>query len=141
MRCNLDDVTGELIGYVIERLLATGALDAWATPIVMKKGRPAIQLACLAHPGDVERLAHAILRETPTLGVRWETLPRLAAARQSVPIQTAWGTVRLKQKVVDGKVIASMPEYDDCATLAQKHNVPLAHIYQAALQAGQETLS
>ncbi|MCG8352753.1 MAG: nickel pincer cofactor biosynthesis protein LarC, partial [Chloroflexales bacterium] len=80
LRCNLDDVTGELAAYTIEQLLAAGALDAWTTPLVMKKGRPAVQLCCLARPATQEALAQMMLRETPTLGVRWEAMERLIAA-------------------------------------------------------------
>ncbi|MCU0494380.1 MAG: LarC family nickel insertion protein [Chloroflexaceae bacterium] len=135
LRCNLDDVTGETIAYAIERLLAAGALDAWAAPLTMKKGRPALQLACLARPADVEALARLILRETPTLGVRWQTMERLAADRATVEVATPWGQVRLKQKLLDGAVVASSPEYDDCAALARAHGVPLAEVYAAALAA------
>ncbi len=135
LRCNLDDATGEVIAYTIERLLAAGALDAWAAPLVMKKGRPALQLACLARPDSVDTLARLILHETPTLGVRWQAMARLAAERQIVQVATPWGSVRLKQKLIEGVVVASAPEYEDCAKLARTHNVPLAQIYAAALDA------
>jgi hypothetical protein len=133
LRCNLDDATGELVAYAIEQLLAAGAYDAWAAPLVMKKGRPATQLACLAQPADVERLALLVLRETPTLGVRWQEMRRLAAARATLTVQTPWGSVRLKQKLMGGEVVASAPEYEDCAALARAHHVPLAQVYAAAL--------
>lgn len=134
LRCNLDDATGEIIAYAIEQLLTAGALDAWAVPLVMKKGRPGTQLACLAYPADVEGLAQIMLRETPTLGVRWEPMQRLIADRSSVETTTPWGNVRLKQKILDGAVVTSAPEYDDCATLARAHNVPLAQVFLAALR-------
>ncbi|NJP07486.1 MAG: nickel pincer cofactor biosynthesis protein LarC [Chloroflexaceae bacterium] len=134
LRCNLDDVTGEVIAYVIEQLLQAGALDAWAAPLVMKKGRPGLQLACLAQPAHVEPLAQLMLRETPTFGVRWSPMQRLALQRASVTVQTPWGAVRLKQKLIDGEVVANAPEYDDCAALAQMHHVPLMQVYTAALQ-------
>lgn len=66
--CNLDDTTGQILGYLLEYLLAAGALDAWFTPIQMKKNRPAIQLSILARPEDAEALAAQILKQTPTLG-------------------------------------------------------------------------
>jgi uncharacterized protein (TIGR00299 family) protein len=135
LRCNLDDATGELLAYTIERLLAAGALDAWATPLVMKKGRPATQLACLARPTDAAALAALMLRETPTLGVRWESMQRLAAAREVVSVATPWGAVRLVRKLLDGEIVGCAPEYEDCAALARTHQVPLAQVYAAALQA------
>jgi hypothetical protein len=135
LRCNLDDATGELLAYTIERLLAAGALDAWAAPLVMKKGRPATQLACLARPTDAAALAALMLRETPTLGVRWESMQRLAAAREVVSVATPWGAVRLVRKLLDGEIVGCAPEYEDCAALARTHQVPLAQVYAAALQA------
>jgi hypothetical protein len=135
LRCNLDDATGELLAYTIERLLAAGALDAWAAPLVMKKGRPATQLACLARPTDAAALAALMLRETPTLGVRWESMQRLAAAREVVSVATPWGAVRLVRKLLDGEVVGCAPEYEDCAALGRAHQVPLAQVYAAALQA------
>ncbi len=138
LRCNLDDATGELLAYVVERLLAAGALDAWTAPLVMKKGRPASLLACLARPADVDMLAALLLRETPTLGVRWQIMERLAAGRAAVQVETPWGAVRLKQKLLNGQVTASTPEYEDCAALARAHQVPLAEVYRAALHAAHE---
>jgi uncharacterized protein (TIGR00299 family) protein len=134
LRCNMDDVTGEVLAYAIERLLAAGALDAWAAPLVMKKGRPAYQLACLARPGDVAPLSEIILRETPSLGVRWSMVERRAAGRDSVPVETPWGVVRVKRKLIAGAVAGGAPEYEDCAALARTSGVPLAEIYRAALR-------
>lgn len=141
LRCNLDDVTGEVAAYTMECMLAEGALDAWAAPLLMKKGRPAVQLACLSRPADVERLARLVVRETPTLGVRWEPMERLAAERRSLTVETPWGQVRLKQKLLDGRVVASTPEYEDCAALARRARVPLALVYKVALEAGTTTES
>lgn len=135
LRCNLDDATGELVAYTIEQLLTAGALDAWATPLVMKKGRPAVQLSCLALPADTKRLAALILRETPTLGVRWSPARRSITERQVITVETPWGAVRLKQKLLGGKVVSNAPEYDDCAALAQRHAVPLTQVYAAAVRA------
>ncbi|MEI8165251.1 MAG: nickel pincer cofactor biosynthesis protein LarC [Chloroflexales bacterium] len=134
LRCNLDDATGELIAYVIERLLVAGALDAWAAPLMMKKGRPAVQLACLARPEQTNALAAIILHETPTLGVRWAPVERLAAARDWVEAVTPWGPVRVKRKLLDGAVAGMAPEYEDCAALARAHGLLLAQIYAAALR-------
>ena len=134
LRCNLDDSTGEALAYAIERLLAAGALDAWATPLVMKKGRPAYQLACLARPDDIAPLSEIILRETSSLGVRWSMTERRAAGRDSVAVETPWGTVRVKRKLLAGTVAGGAPEYEDCAALARAAGVPLAEIYRAALR-------
>lgn len=135
LRCNLDDATGEEAAYAIERLLAAGALDAWAAPLVMKKGRPGLQLACLARPEQVTTLATLILRETPTFGVRWSRVERLAADRDWIAAATPWGVVRVKRKLLGGSVARLAPEYEDCAALARAHNLPLAQVYAAALAA------
>ena len=134
LRCNLDDATGEGVAYAIERLLAAGALDAWAAPLVMKKSRPALQLACLAHPEQVPALASLMLRETPSLGVRWSPVERQAAPRDWVTAPTPWGAVRVKRKLLDGAVAGLAPEYEDCAAIARAHNIPLAHVYAAAIR-------
>ncbi len=134
LRCNLDDATGELVAYVIERLLAAGARDAWASPLVMKKGRPGLTLACLVTTEQVSALADLLLRETPTLGVRWSPVERMLAARDHVEVPTPWGVVRVKRKLLAGRVAGLNPEYEDCATLARTHDVPLAVIYAAALR-------
>jgi uncharacterized protein (TIGR00299 family) protein len=135
LRCNLDDATGEQVAYAVERLLAAGALDAWAAPLVMKKGRPAVLLACLARPEQAEAMAAIILRETPSLGVRWSPVERLAAGRDWVQAATPWGPVRVKRKLLGEEVAGAAPEYEDCAALARAHGVPLAHVYAAALRA------
>ena len=138
VRCNLDDATGELVAYVIEQLLVAGALDAWAVPLVMKKGRPAVQLACLVRPEQTSAFAAHLLRETPTLGVRWSPVERLGAARDWVAAMTPWGAVRVKRKLLGGVVANMAPEYEDCAALARAHGLPLAHVYAAALRGAEQ---
>jgi uncharacterized protein (TIGR00299 family) protein len=132
MTCNLDDATGEALGYVMERLLEAGALDVWFTPIQMKKNRPAIQISVLAGPGNADDLATLLLRETPTLGLRRQALARDKAAREVHIVETPWGQVQVKTKVLAGRVVAASPEYDDCARLAAEADVPLAEVMEAA---------
>jgi len=132
LACNLDDASGQTMGYVMDRLFAAGALDVWFTPIHMKKNRPAIQVSVLARPGDEGALAAILLRETPTLGVRYDTLRRRIAHRHLHTVDTAWGPVQVKAKVLDGQVVSFAPEYDDCARLATAANVPLAEVMEAA---------
>ena len=138
VRCNLDDATGELVAYVIEQLFVAGALDAWAVPLVMKKGRPAVQLACLVRPEQTSAFAASILRETPTLGVRWSPVERVGAARDWVTAVTPWGAVRVKRKLLGGAVASMAPEYEDCAALARAHGLPLTHVYAAALRSAEQ---
>jgi hypothetical protein len=135
LACNLDDATGETLGYVMDRLLADGALDVWFTPIQMKKNRPATQVSVLARPEDADALASLLLRETPTLGVRRQALPRYCAERRMRQVETPWGSVGVKVKILEGKIMAASPEYDDCARLATEAGVPLAEVMEAARQA------
>jgi uncharacterized protein (TIGR00299 family) protein len=132
LACNLDDATGETLGYTMDRLLADGALDVWFTPIQMKKNRPATQLSLLCRPGDADALTTLVLRETPTLGVRRQILSRSVAARQVRQVDTPWGPVRVKVKILAGETIAASPEYDDCARLAEQAGLPLQEIMAAA---------
>jgi uncharacterized protein (TIGR00299 family) protein len=139
LACNLDDVTGEVLGYCMERLFADGALDVWFTPIQMKKNRPATQLSVLARPEDADRLALLLLRETSTLGVRHQMLARTKAEREIQKVATPWGPVRVKVKAVAGQSIAASPEYEDCARLASEAGVPLSEVIEAARSAAQTT--
>jgi uncharacterized protein (TIGR00299 family) protein len=132
LACNLDDATGEVLGYTMERLFAAGALDVWFQAIQMKKNRPAVQVSVLAEPQDAEALAAVLLRETPTLGVRRQTLARTKAAREVRQVDTPWGPVRVKVKILQGQVISAAPEYDDCARLAAEAGVPLVKVMEAA---------
>jgi uncharacterized protein (TIGR00299 family) protein len=135
IECNLDDERGETLGYVMEQLLAAGALDVWFTPAQMKKNRPGVVLAALAHAPQVDALVQLILRETTTLGLRMTPLERVVAGRQVRQVETPWGAVRVKEKLLGGEVVAASPEYEDCARLAREHKVPLQQVVQAAREA------
>lgn len=132
LSCNLDDATGAMLAYALEQLLAAGALDAWFAPIQMKKNRPATMLSVLCRPEDARELAALILRETPTLGVRYHAESRFKATRETRHADTPWGTVRVKLKLLDGEMISASPEYEDCAALARRAGVPLAEVMEAA---------
>jgi len=132
LECNLDDMTAEALGFTLERLLATGALDAWFTPVTMKKSRPGTLLAVLCKPEDGPALRELLLRETTTLGVRWQRLQREIAAREMDEITTPWGVVRRKLKILDGRVVSIKPEFEDCARLARENQVPLEQVIEAA---------
>ena len=138
LECNIDDMTGEALGYALEQLLAAGALDAWFVPIYMKKNRPAVTLAVLCTPESGPALRSLLLRETRTLGVRWRTMQREAADRQAATVETPWGAVGCKLKILDGVVVDAKPEYEDCAALARQHGLPLEVVTSAARQAASE---
>jgi uncharacterized protein (DUF111 family) len=132
LECNIDDMTGEALGYALERLLEAGALDAWFTPIYMKKNRPAALLSVLSSEERAAEMRDLILRETTTLGVRWRPMEREVAGRRSAEVDTPYGRVRIKIKIVAGGAVSAKPEHDDCAALAERHAVPLAEVVAAA---------
>ena len=130
LETNLDDVTGETLGYAQERLFALGALDVWHTPIQMKKSRPGIILAALLPPELEGAAVELILRETPTLGVRRRPVERYAARRETIAVATAAGPAQVKVKYLAGQAIAAAPEYEDCRRIALATGRPLGEVYR-----------
>ncbi len=138
---NIDDMNPQLFGHVMGRLFAAGALDVYLTPIYMKKNRPATLLGVVARRQDEQALARLILAETSTLGMRVQPVYRYTAQREIRTVATPFGEVPVKIKLLEGRPIQAMPEYDACARLAAEKNVPLAEIYTAALLAGNGLLT
>jgi len=123
--CNLDDLTPEVIGYVQELLLESGALDVWLVPVQMKKGRPGVVLSFLCVPPDLERLAALVMAETGTLGVRYASLLRIVQSRRVEERDTQYGPVRFKVAEYGAK-----PEYEDCRRIARERGIPCREIMQ-----------
>ncbi|MFD1420066.1 nickel insertion protein [Lactiplantibacillus songbeiensis] len=134
IEANLDDQTGEGLGYVMTQLLAAGAYDVYFTPIQMKKNRPAVKLSVLGNPLAKTALTKLILAETSTIGVRYQTWQRAIMQRHFETVQTPYGAVQLKVATYDD-IEKKTPEFDDCAQLARKNHIPLMTVYQAALAA------
>jgi uncharacterized protein (TIGR00299 family) protein len=127
---NIDNMTGEALGWLMERLLSAGALDVSYSPIQMKKNRPGAQLIVLASPDDAERLSSLILRESATLGVRMARTERRKAGRREETIATPLGDARVKLKLLGERVIGATPEYEDCRALAERHHLPLEAVVE-----------
>jgi hypothetical protein len=125
IEANIDNMTGEALGWLMEHLLANDALDVSYTPLQMKKNRPATLLTVIARPEDASQLAARMLRESATLGVRMHHTERLKAGREVREIETPLGPVRVKLKTVGDRVIGVAPEYDDCRALAQRLGLPV----------------
>jgi uncharacterized protein (TIGR00299 family) protein len=124
LETNLDDVTGEVLGYTQERLFELGALDVWFTSIQMKKNRPGILLSVLI-PEHLETAAvNLILIETPTLGVRRRQIERYISDREIRLVETEWGPVRVKLKLSEGRATEISPEYEDCHRISSDNGVP-----------------
>jgi len=134
LEANLDDLNPQVFGYVMERLLAEGALDVFGTPVQMKKNRPGMLLTVLARTEDVSRLSKLIFGETTTLGIRMRQERRQTLVRRSVAIQTPWGEVRMKVANLNGSIANYAPEYEDCRRIADEHKVPLKQVMQEAIR-------
>jgi uncharacterized protein (DUF111 family) len=134
LETNLDDATGQEVGHAIDRALAAGALDAWAVPATMKKGRPGVVLAVLAAPAAAADLEALLFRETPTLGVRRRAVARTVLPRRSVSVSTPYGTVHVKvRSTPDGD--EATPEYDECRAAAERAGVSFRAVADAAARA------
>ncbi|MDP6667879.1 MAG: LarC family nickel insertion protein, partial [Dehalococcoidia bacterium] len=128
LETNIDDSTGEVLGYVHERLMELGALDAWFTPIQMKKNRPAVMLSVLVGRELVDQAAELILKETSTLGVRRRPVRRYEAERQVVNVDTSLGKVPVKLKRIGDTIAQAAPEYEACRKIARETGLPLAEV-------------
>ena len=127
LKANIDDMTGEALGFALERLLAAGALDVSYVPAQMKKNRPGVLLTCLCRPSDGDRLAAEILRHTATFGVRRTDCSRYALAAGWEERETPAGTVPYKVGTGYG-VTRRKPEYEVLARLAREADMPLEEL-------------
>jgi uncharacterized protein (DUF111 family) len=132
LEANVDDAPGELLGAAVDKLLATGALDAWLEPITMKKSRGAYKVCALAHSGDREKLAWFLMRETGALGVRHHGVGRTVAERRLVEVELPYGRCRVKIGSLDGEDFVTAPEHADAARLAQENGLSLLRVYSDA---------
>jgi uncharacterized protein (TIGR00299 family) protein len=140
LETNVDDLSPELAAHVIEQLLAAGAQDAWLTPIVMKKGRPAVTVSVLCGSDRAEALRQLLFRETGTLGVRSHGVDKRTLEREWVEVQTSVGAVRVKVGRLEGRPVSVAPEYEDCASIARDAGVPAREIYDEAVRLAREVL-
>ena len=127
LSCNLDDCTGEAIGFAMERLLDAGALDVYWTSVGMKKNRPGILLTCMCRPLDREKMAELLFRHTTTLGVRESAFRRYTLSRESKTIQTPDGDIRVKVSTGYG-VTREKPEFEDLAKIARETGKSLSEL-------------
>uniref|UniRef100_UPI0040561C02 nickel pincer cofactor biosynthesis protein LarC n=1 Tax=Candidatus Electronema sp. TaxID=2698783 RepID=UPI0040561C02 len=128
----LDDWNPEFWPHVSARLLAAGALDIILSPVQMKKGRPGFLLRLIADPAHAARLKDILLTETSAIGLRFHSERRLTLPRTAVELATPWGAVRGKKVELPGGGCRIKPEYEDCARLARKHDVPVQQVHAAA---------
>ncbi|MBI3851000.1 MAG: nickel pincer cofactor biosynthesis protein LarC [Verrucomicrobia bacterium] len=135
LETNLDDINAELLGHFVEQALAAGALDAFHTPIQMKKNRPGVLLTVLCAAAEADKFTELMLRETSAFGVRRTMAERRKLQREFAEVKTPWGKVTVKLGKLDGKAIQATPEFESCKKLAEEAGVPLKQIYEAATKA------
>jgi pyridinium-3,5-bisthiocarboxylic acid mononucleotide nickel chelatase len=140
LETNLDDMPGLAFSSLQKLLMLAGAWDVYFTPIQMKKNRPGILLNAFTTRSNESRLANLILSETSTFGIRVYPVSKYMAERNLSSVDTMYGKIRVKIKILDGIAVQGWPEYEDCAVQAQKNKVPFLQVYQAAQTAAQNLL-
>ncbi len=133
LECNIDDCTGEALGYTAERLMAEGAKDAHYTPVFMKKGRPAWLLTVICSESDRHRLESVIFSETSTAGIRRCTMDRTVMSRRSEDVETSIGKVRVKVLSMDG-IEKAHPEYECLAAICREKGIPFREAYETVMK-------
>lgn len=133
LSANVDDCSGEILGATLDMLLAAGCLDAWASPIVMKKSRPAWMLCALCNPADVKAAEEILFSQTTTFGVRRRVCQRNKLQRSFQTVETPFGPIRVKIGQLNGRLVTAAPEFADCAAAAQSHHQAVKDVLAAAV--------
>ena len=129
LETNVDDCTGEALGYTLERLMEAGARDASYSPVYMKKKRPGWQLNVICDEEDIEKLEAIIFKETTTIGIRRYKLERTVLPREIVEVETEYGKARVKVCEFEGENIY-YPEYEDVVKLARENDIAYMEMYE-----------
>ena len=135
LECNIDDMNPQFYGNLIERLQAAGALDAYLSPVQMKKNRPGTLVTVLAPVGLRERMLDLLFRESTTIGVRYHESDRECLSREWTTVSTRFGAVRVKMARRGAEVVNAAPEYEDCAARAAERKVSVREVHAAAIHA------
>lgn len=131
LECSIDDMTPEALSYAMERLFEAGASDVNFIPATMKKSRPGIIVSVLCAPDNEASLKQILFQETTTLGIKSINVAKTMLDRKSSTCKTKWGPITLKEAYLGETMLRSKPEFEECATIARRENVPLAAVYQA----------
>ena len=138
VECEIDDMTPQIFGVLMDRLYAAGAIEVFYTPVQMKKNRPGTHVTVLVPPEGRPSVIDTLFRESTTIGVRHSDVTRETLRRELVPVSTRFGEVRCKVARRDASVLNVAPEFDDCARLAEQHGVPVKEVQAAAVKAYQD---
>jgi hypothetical protein len=140
VEANVDDMTGELAAHAIDALLHAGALDAWASPITMKKGRPALTISALTTAERADAMAAVLIRETTTIGVRKRLVARSERPRRAITVATPYGEISIKVSEGPFGPAQVKPEFDACVAAAAAHGVPVREVVAAATAAARAAI-
>ena len=132
LETNIDDSTPEILSYVVDRLISSGALDAWTTPINMKKNRNGVLLSVLSTQDLDDRLRGIINRETTTFGIRSQMVKRFASKRENIVVATEIGNIPVKLKYKNNELVTVSPEYEVCRKIAMERQIPLKDVMEIA---------
>ena len=131
LECNIDDMSPERYSYLLDLLFEAGASDAWLTPVIMKKSRPATQLAVLCPSELSVRMKTIIFENTTSIGLREYSIQKSMLRREEQVVETDLGTVRVKESYFNGKRVNVKPEFEDCKKLAIQHNISITDVEKA----------
>ena len=137
METNIDDCSGEVLGFVMERLMKAGARDVHYVPVFMKKNRPAWVLNVICKEEDIETLQNIIFEETTTIGIRYSRMERTILPRETRTLSTPWGEVQVKVCTLNGKE-QLYPEYESVAQLSREKEIPFTEIYRYIVLANKD---
>ncbi len=134
LECNIDDMNPERYDYIMEQLFDSGAADAWLTPILMKKSRPANQLSVLCSSDKVKKMKEVIFTNSTTIGLREYKINKSVLSRTEIQVPTKYGSVTVKQSVFEGKIVRSKPAYDECKALAKLNAISIEEIEREVIK-------
>ncbi len=136
IEANIDDLSPQVFGHLMEKALAEGALDVFYTPVQMKKNRPGVLVTLLCRPEDRQLMTELLFSETTTLGIRYRDEQREILAREFVTVETEFGAIKMKiARASDGRLVNYSAEFDDCRLAAELHQVPIREVQLAAMRA------
>lgn len=127
LSCNIDDSTGEELGWAMEKLLEEGAKDVFFIPVQMKKNRPAVMLNVLCQKGEEKKFAKILMQDTSTIGVRWSYFDRAVMQREAVTVKSPWGELKGKRCSFEG-ISKTTIEYESAKKAAREYGCPVGRI-------------
>ncbi|MBO1224682.1 MAG: nickel pincer cofactor biosynthesis protein LarC [Candidatus Scalindua sediminis] len=134
---NIDDMPGEHFGYLLEKVLESGALDGYITPVQMKKSRPGILISIIVDDANLSKVEDVIFKQSTTFGIRKYKVGRNKLSRKLVDVQTEFGIIKVKMGMLNGYIKNISPEHEDCKKIADDRGLPLKLVYNAAIKAAQ----